>query len=210
MIINSNPAKFLAGWAHRRAVAAYREIQEKKTMQTTEELKREMYGYLSLAKSAIEKRFSKFPDFYDFESAMEAYLEELARKIEYWRYLNSNQCATIIKDGETIDDLNVRLARMTEDRDDLRNRLQAFEFANKAAGEELRKAQETVKRQREYISEMRGTAKASEPQGSTSLKIRQETSQKRFAGHCRRHASTLFGTNTPIQAESCNRAVFSA
>lgn len=40
---------------------------------------------------------------------------------------------------------------LRQERDELRNKLQAFEFANKSAGELLRDALATVKRQRQFI-----------------------------------------------------------
>jgi hypothetical protein len=53
------------------------------------------------------------------------------------------------------------------ERDELRNKLQAFEFANKSAGELLRDALATVKRQREYIRTLYVSRKARKNKGST-------------------------------------------
>ncbi len=126
-------------------------------MQTTEELKREMYRALGNAQGRIVINYSvkdMLGGIDELENALEAYLEALRKDLDFSRM--------------SADLTNAQIRKILQERDDLRNRLQAFEFANKAAGEELRKSQETIKRQREYISEMWGTSKASESNAGTS------------------------------------------
>lgn len=104
---------------------------------TTEELKREMYGYLEEVKEVVGKKGVPHLSLPLFENSLEAYLEALRQE------LRTSHIAT----GETA----ILLAEMTNDRDALRNKLQAFEFANKSAGELLIHAQGTIKRQRQFI-----------------------------------------------------------
>jgi len=47
------------------------------------------------------------------------------------------------------------LMSLREERDELRNKLQAFEFANKSAGEMLQAANEKIKRQRQSIGQLK-------------------------------------------------------
>lgn len=60
------------------------------------------------------------------------------------------------------------LEALHQDHDDLRKRLKAFEFANKSAGELLRDALATVKRQREFISTLYTSRNARKIRGGTS------------------------------------------
>lgn len=103
---------------------------------TTEELKREMYRKL-----AAWKIYAVTTE--DFEESLEEYLEALRQELD---------------ESGRADHLRQRIAFLTsevharaEERDELRNKLQAFEFANKSAGELLRDALATVKRQRQFI-----------------------------------------------------------
>lgn len=129
-------------------------------MQTTEKLKREMYRLLAAANKMAQDGISPNITLPHFESALEAYLEALR--------------ADLSESGRA-DHLQQRIAFLTsevharaEERDELRNKLQAFEFANKSAGELLRDALATVKRQREYIRTLYISRKARKGKGSTS------------------------------------------
>ena len=118
MIVNSNPAKFLAGLAKRRAIAAYREIQEKTMTKTTEELKREMYGQLKDLKKLSDSQAS-FQAAEAMENSLEEYLEALRQELQQWK--------------DIADERDLRSAN-------LRNKLQAFDFANRSASELLSEA----------------------------------------------------------------------
>ena len=62
--------------------------------------------------------------------------------------------------AELENSLEAYLEALHQERIDLRNKLQAFEFANKSAGELLRDALATVRRQREYIRTLYTSRKA--------------------------------------------------
>jgi hypothetical protein len=100
---------------------------------TTEELKHAMYHELNQITG--EAKFDSF------QSALEAYLEELRQDLK----------AAHIATG----DVAIQLSEMTTERDSLRNKLQAFEFANKSAGELLRDVMTLNKQQRESIKRQR-------------------------------------------------------
>lgn len=137
----------------------------------TEQSRREMYEALGIVKGRVEINYSvkdMLRGVDKFEHTLEDYLEELRKDLDF-------AC-------KLADLTDARLRKTLQERDDLRNRLQAFEFANKAAGEELRKSQETIKRQREYISEMWGTSKASESDGSTSAQYSTGNSPETICG----------------------------
>lgn len=153
MIINSNPGKYLAGWASRRAEAAYRETQEKKTM-TTEELKREMYRYLVDIKKLADSQAS-FTTAEALENSLGAYLEELRKDLNF-------ACASV-------DLADAKARKAAEERDAAIRKLQAFEFANKSAGELLIRAQETIKRQRKFIRTLYTSRKARKVAGATRI-----------------------------------------
>lgn len=99
---------------------------------TTEELKREMYACWKSAKNEVGEQALEV-----LEATTEEYLEALRQE------LRNSHIAT----GDTA----ILLSEMTTERDSLRNKLQAFEFANKSAGELLIHAQGTIKKQRQYI-----------------------------------------------------------
>lgn len=94
---------------------------------TTEELKRVMYTSLTgFIKAFTIGNFTP-PQFAELENSFEAYLEAIRQE----------------------------RAVITEERDQLRNRLQAFEFANKSAGQFLQAAQAKVKAQRQSIGQLK-------------------------------------------------------
>jgi len=99
---------------------------------TTEELKREMYDALKIVKTHFD-----VPAVETFESTMEAYLEALRKAMVT---INESTVSCAQHSAEAFVDLEARLARMTEERDILRNKLQAFEFSNRSAAELLSEA----------------------------------------------------------------------
>lgn len=66
------------------------------------------------------------------------------------------------------------LMDLRESFDELRNKLQAFEFANKSAGELLRNAMATIRRQQKFIRTLYASRKARKSKGSTSAQIKRE------------------------------------
>lgn len=112
-----------------------------------EQAKREMYRTIGVLKIRIGSMISESVIFQNFESALEAYLEllrqdhealhETARKrfedIQALEMKNDAQREIIEGAGGT-NDLSYRLAKMTEERDSLRNRMQAYEARELQAG----------------------------------------------------------------------------
>lgn len=119
---------------------------------TTEELKREMYKQLSNLK--IAGFFGK-EIMGHFESALEAYLEELRKDLNF-------AC-------RSVDLADAKARKAIEERDAALSKLQAFEFANKSAGELLIRAQETIKRQRKFIRTLYTSRKARKVVGATRI-----------------------------------------
>lgn len=116
---------------------------------TTETMKREMYEFLEVLKFAY-RAIPKPLLFGYFDTALEKYLEALRQEISDLSALNTKGRNASLHD-------QVLLQNLREERDDLRNRLQAFVFANRAAGEQLRAANELIQRQRESIKELHAT-----------------------------------------------------
>lgn len=103
---------------------------------TTEELKREMYGQLKDLKKLSDSQAS-FQAVEAMENSLEAYLEELRKAMVT---INESTVSCAQHSAEAFVDLEARLASMTEERNELRNKLQAFEFANRSAAELLSEA----------------------------------------------------------------------
>lgn len=124
-------------------------------IKTTEELKREMYGVL-------------------------ANLGHLTCKAEN-QSLQPGESATLefqlFQNG-----LEAYLEALRQERDDLRNRLQAFEFANKSAGDLLRDALATVKRQREFIRTLYASRKARKSKKATRIQSSDENAAETICG----------------------------
>jgi len=147
---------------------------------TTEELKREMYKLLAALNAC--KKYGEIPyvSLPDFEAALEAYLEALRKE----QLATDNRVAFLesLSKG-ALEQLEI----CGKHRDEYRNKLQAFQFANKSAGELLRDALATVKRQREYIRTLYTSRKARKIQSSTSAQSSSENvagdELKRFDGH---------------------------
>jgi uncharacterized coiled-coil DUF342 family protein len=89
---------------------------------TTEELKREMYKDLKRVGSMVSTTHL----FKTFEESLEEYLEELRKDLDF-------AC-------KSMDLTEAKLRKVAEERDELRNKLQAFEFANKSTAELLSEA----------------------------------------------------------------------
>lgn len=121
---------------------------------TTEELRREMYGFIGEVKKVVDGQGVPRISMPLLESALEEYLERLRLEALALQMRNDQQRKIIEEAGGT-NDLCHRLIKMTDERDQLRNKLQAFEFANKSAGEMLQAANEKVKRQRQSIGQLK-------------------------------------------------------
>lgn len=111
---------------------------------TTEELKREMYGLLAELKGRVTINYSikdMMRGIDEFGHGLEDYLESLIHLRNCYERL---AC-----------DYTTKSVKLAEERDELRNKLQAFEFANKSAGEMLQAANEKIKRQRQSIGQLK-------------------------------------------------------
>jgi hypothetical protein len=86
---------------------------------TTEELKREMYDRLADVKNSVANGHVPGISLDRYESSFEAYLEALRQELQMWK--------------DIADERDLRSAN-------LRNKLQAFEFANRSAAELLSEA----------------------------------------------------------------------
>lgn len=134
---------------------------------TTEELKREMYKVLAsldrktlLAETGkLQRGESATYEMQFFQCVLESYLEALCKELK-----NSHEAT-----GE----LAIQLHEMTAERDELRNKLQIFELANKTAGDLLRDALATVKRQRQFIRTLYTSRKTRKVVGGTSCQKKQ-------------------------------------
>jgi len=94
---------------------------------TTEELKREMYDQFSRTVKAVQANLGERFKLSKLENSLEAYLEALRQE----------------------------RSTIREERDELRNRLQAFSFANQSAGEFLQQARAKIKAQRQSIGQLK-------------------------------------------------------
>lgn len=148
-----------------------------------ETTKREMYESLTLTKETASIGLVPNGSLREFESKLEDHLKQLRQQYEQMadtardrfetiqsleqenqelQRRNDNQC-------ESIRVYRSRIEEMTEERDAIRNKLQAFEFANKSAGEFLIDALRKVKSQRKTIKALRKAQEARESEGATSV-----------------------------------------
>jgi hypothetical protein len=113
----------------------------------TEELKHAMYRELNQITG--EAKFDPF------QSALEAYLEALRQEsvAKDVRIDHLERMGDVMRDGYLYQQSLTIQARTEADRE--RNRAQAFEFANKSAGEFLQASQAKVKRQRQSIGQLK-------------------------------------------------------
>lgn len=128
---------------------------------TTEELKRDMCGCLARVSQMISDGCIPRMVFPLFEGILEQYLEALRQELK--------------TSHEATGELAIQVQEAKAERDELRNKLQAFEYANKNAGELLRDALATVERQREYIRTLYTSRNARKLAGSTSGQKKSES-----------------------------------
>lgn len=132
---------------------------------TTEELKREMYRSLNDAKLWGCTTQGAEATLHILETRLEDYLEALRQEMaaSSARIDGENERNKILLDAYRQQQDLTSQARTEADQ--LRNKLQAFEFANKSAGEMLQAANEKIKRQRQSIGQLkqeRNNAEANE------------------------------------------------
>lgn len=158
-----------------------------------ETTKREMWKAIANVKGRIEINYSVkdvMRGVEEFEGLLEDHLEQLRQQYEQMaatahdrfetvqsleqanqelQRRNDNQYEAIRSSDNTAEEMTSRLERMTEERDAIRNKLQAFEFANKSSGEFLIDALRKVKSQRKTIKALRKAREARESVGATSV-----------------------------------------
>lgn len=118
---------------------------------TTEDLKRALYEYFEVARSNSAR-----PNLFSlFEKSFEEYLEALRSEKEILtaRLQGENERANILLDAYRNQQRQTIEARTEADGE--RNRRQAFEFANKSAGELLIDSRAKVKAQRQSIGKLK-------------------------------------------------------
>lgn len=122
---------------------------------TTEELKREMYASLTGFTKAFTIGNFAPPQFAELENALEAYLEALRQEADTLivRLKGENERNVILLNAFRNQQNLTSDARTEADRE--RNRCQAFEFANKSAGEFLIEARAKIARQRQSIGQLK-------------------------------------------------------
>lgn len=164
-----------------------------------ETTKREMWKAIAKVKGRIEINYSvkdMIRDVEQFEGLLEDHLEQLRQQYEQMaatardrfeaiqsleqanqelQRCNDNQCESI-RVGQS------RLEEMTEELDAIRNKLQAFEFANKSSGEFLIDALRKVKSQRKTIKDLRKAQGARESVGATLRQAEDETPRCSLCG----------------------------
>lgn len=137
---------------------------------TTEDLKRAMYEYFEVARSNSAR-----PNLFSlFEKSLEEYLEALRSEKEILtaRLQGENERANILLDAYRNQQRQTIEARTEADSE--RNRRQAFEFANKSAGELLIDSRAKVKAQRQSI----GKLKNERDNAQHALKVKDSKLQK--------------------------------
>lgn len=125
----------------------------------TEQLKRQMYTALADCKLIVGEGRAPIHNLPWLESSLEEYLEALRQDLKTAH--------------EATGELAIQLQETKAEHDTLRNKLQAFEYANKNAGELLRDALATVKRQRAYIRTLYTSRKAHKAKPATRIQSSQ-------------------------------------
>lgn len=128
---------------------------------TTEELKRETYRDLENVKGLVTGGI-RLAAMAAFEDSLEEYLERL-RQESARKGLRFKSAICLLEEMTANRDELARsnlagdfaYSALRQERDELRNKLQAFEFANKSAGEMLQAANEKIKRQRQSIGQLK-------------------------------------------------------
>lgn len=130
-----------------------------------EQTRREMYDALKKITSVQLNGQQFFGP--EFENALESHLEAL--RVEHKKSTERELFLEALSSG-----FAEQRDLACQQRNELRNKLQAFEFANKSAGELLRDALATVKRQREFIMARYASPETRKGKGSTSAQSEQE------------------------------------
>lgn len=138
---------------------------------TTEELKREMYQDLARVGSMVSTTHL----YKIFEESLEAYLEAMRQEAvaKDVRIDHLERMGDVMRDGYMYQQQLTAQARTEADRE--RNRCQAFEFANKSAGEFLKESQRLLKEARESVKRQRqsiGQLKRDRNDAQHTLKVR--------------------------------------
>lgn len=137
-----------------------------------ETTKCEMWSAIANAKGRIEINYSikdMMRGVEQFEGLLEDHLEQLRQQYEQMAAKARERFESIQSLEQSGQDLTARLLAMTEERDTIRNKLQAFEFANKSSGKFLIDALRKVKSQRKTIKALRNAQEARESVGATSV-----------------------------------------
>ena len=148
---------------------------------TTEELKREMYDLMSMVKGQTAHPTTTRL----FENSLEGYLERLRQEREA---------------------LIVTRASVIEERDAYLRKLQAFEFANKSAGEMLQAANEKIKRQRQSIGQLKNERDNAEHRAKVRTTQRDKLAQQ-LQETRKSHGAASVSDSTENDPESILRSV---
>lgn len=83
------------------------------------------------------------------------------------------------------------LEALRQEQDDLRNWRQALEFANRAAGDELRAAHELIRRQREVIRTLYTSRKARKPRTLAQIRANKGNASESICGPLPEYSLTV-------------------
>lgn len=122
---------------------------------TTEELKRDVYEKLADFRKIISIGGFTPAEFIHMENSLEAYLEAMRQEAiaKDVRIDHLERMGDVMRDGYMYQQQLTAQARTEADRE--RNRCQAFEFANKSAGEFLAEARAKLKAQRQHFGKLK-------------------------------------------------------
>lgn len=139
-----------------------------------ETTKREMYDHLESLKNIVAPHSVSSLYANRLEEFLESHLEQLRQQYEQMAATAHSRFETIHSleqsGQEMASELRVTrqaLESLKGERDAIRDKLQAFEFANKSAGEFLIDALRKVKNQRKTIKALRRAQEASKLEGAT-------------------------------------------
>lgn len=133
-------------------------------MSTIEQAKQEMYTALANLKGRIEINYSikdmqRGAD--EFEGILEEYLERMRQDHDALQATARKRFEDIQSLDEASSDLGLRLAKMTQERDDIQGRLHAVDYAhtnldlaNKIAGEELKNCQRDLSQWKDFARQL--------------------------------------------------------
>lgn len=151
-----------------------------------EQTKREMYGFLDEVKQVIDGGGVPRISMPLFESSLEAHLEEL-RKAMVTINESAVRCAQA-SSGSFVD-LAARVATLTEERDELRNKLQAQQMASATSAEIISGLRKDLFEARSFDT---GAMQRVQPQNATSERTDAYTLGFNGSGKC----SNPFPINT--------------